>query len=153
VERREQIALLGIPTFAPGEKSEFLRRPMDAIVLNASGGSLDYRAVALIADNDRLRVLCGSENLVMPDHATGSEMLRLARKAFAPTELGGMMGYLTAVEEYLARVDGVPFDPSTLFDAARKLEGACYDATKRQRELSFGVTFETAMRQVCDLSS
>jgi hypothetical protein len=152
-ERREQIALLGIPTFSPDEKSEFLRRPMDAIVVNASGGSLDDRTVKIIADNDQLRVLCGSENLVMPDYSTGSETLRVAKKSYAPTELGGMMGYLTAVEEYLARVDGVPFDPSTLFDAARKLEGVCYEATKRQRELAFGVTFENAMRQVCDLSS
>lgn len=148
-DRREQIALLGIPTFAPEEKSEFLRRPMNALVVNASGGSLDEATVARIAENDELRVVCGSENLVMPDHAAGSSALRRAKKAFAPTELSGMMGYLTAVEEYLARVDGIPFDAGTLFEAARKLEGASYEAARRQRELGYSVSFEDAMRQVC----
>ena len=60
-----------------------------------------------------------------------------------------MMGYLTAVEEYLARVDGIPFDAGTLFEAARKLEGASYEAARRQRELAYSVSFEDAMRQIC----
>jgi hypothetical protein len=148
-ERREQIALLGIPTFAPEEKNEFLRRPMDAVVVNASGGSLDAQTVALIAENEQLRVVCGSENLVMPNPAAGSDVLRRAKKAYAPTELGGMMGYLTAVEEYLSRVEGETFDPRTLYDAAKKLEGACYEASRRQRVLGFTISFEDAMRQVC----
>ncbi len=60
-----------------------------------------------------------------------------------------MMGYLTAVEEYLSRVEGEPFDPKTLYDAAKKLEGACYEASRRQRVLNFTINFEEAMRQVC----
>ena len=91
---------------------------MDAVVANAAGGSLDERAVALIAANARVQVVCGSENLVMPDHAAGSEALRAARKAYCPTELGGMMGYLTAVEEYLAGAEGTPFDVGTLLEAS-----------------------------------
>lgn len=148
-ERREAVATLGIPTFEPGERDEFLRRPMDALVVNASGGSLDAPAVARIAANERIKVVCGSENLVMPDHAAGSEALRRARKAYAPTELGGMMGYLTAVEEYLARVEDIPFDVRTLFEAARELEGASYEATRYARERDFAVSFEDAMRAVC----
>ena len=147
--RREELAALGIPTFATEEKDEFLRRPMDALVVNAAGGSLDEAAVAIIARNDRLRVICGSENLVMPDHSAGSDALRAAKKAYAPTELGGMMGYLTAVEEFLARVEGEVLDVHTLLDAARMLEPAAYDATRFAKERSFAISFEDAMRAVC----
>jgi hypothetical protein len=122
---------------------------MDALVVNAAGGSLDPKAIELIAQNERLRVVCGSENLVMPDHAAGSEALRRARKSYAPTELGGMMGYLTAVEEYLASVEGVPFDLQTLFDASRRLETASYEAVRYQRDRDFALSFEDAMRAVC----
>jgi hypothetical protein len=151
--RREELAALGIPAFAPEEKIDFLRRPMDAVVVNASGGSLDPSSVALIGANERLRVVCGSENLVMPDHAAGSEALRIARKAYAPTELGGMMGYLTAVEEYLARAEGVPFDVGAMMTAAKKLELPSYEATRRARESGFALSFEEAMRVVCERSA
>ena len=146
--RRDEVAALGVPTFEPAQKREFLRRPMDALVVNAAGGTLDAPAVALVAANDRIRVICGSENLVMPDPVAGSDALRRARKAYAPTELGGMMGYLTAVEEYLARIDGVPFDVKTLFDAARQLESASYEATRYARQREFAIGFEDAMRAV-----
>ena len=85
----------------------------------------------------------------MPDHAAGIEALRRGRKAYAPTELGGMMGYLTAVEEYLASVEGVSFDIRTLYDAARRLEVAAYDATRYLRERDYAISFEDAMRSVC----
>lgn len=147
-DRREEVAELAIPTFTPAEKMEFLRRPMDALVVNASGGSLDPATIAAIGSNDRLRVVCGSENLVMPNHATGSDALRAAKKAYAPTELGGMMGYLTAMEEYLARVHGVPFDVRTLMAAAGTLEPLCYAATRHVREGDFVMRFEDAMRVV-----
>ena len=147
--RRAEVAALGISTFEPSQKDEFLRRPMDALTVNAAGGSLDPHAIASISSNERLRVVCGSENLVMPDHAAGSAALRLARKAYAPTELGGMMGYLTAVEEYLAAAEGVPFDVQTLFEASRRLETASYDAVRYQRERDYAVSFEDAMRAVC----
>jgi hypothetical protein len=149
-ERREQLALLGIPTFAPEEKNEFLRRPMDAVVVNAAGDSLDAETIARITENDRLRVVCGSENLIMRDHEAGSEALRRAKKTYAPTELGGMMGYLTAVEEYLARVEEVPFDVRTLYDAAKRLESVAYEAARRQRELGYSITFENAVRRICE---
>ena len=146
--RREEIAALGIPTFAPDEKTELLRRPIDALVVNAAGNSLDPDAVALIACNDRLRVVCGSENLVMPDNVAGAEVLRIARKAYAPTELGGMMGYLTAVEEYFARVEGTAFDVATLFEAAKRLDNPMYTATRYLRDHEFAVSFESAVKAV-----
>ena len=147
--RRDEVGALGIEIFEPSWKDEFLRRPMDALTVNAAGGSLDPHTIAIIASNQRLGVVCGSENLVMPDHAAGSEALRRARKAYAPTELGGMMGYLTAVEEYLASVEGVPFDLQTLFDASRRLETVSYEAVRYQRERDYAVSFEDAMRTVC----
>jgi threonine dehydrogenase-like Zn-dependent dehydrogenase len=147
--RRAEVAALGVQTFDPSQKADFLRKSIDALVVNAAGGSLDPHAVALVAANERLQVVCGSENLVMPDHAAGSEALRRARKSYAPTELGGRMGYLTAVEEYLASVAGVPFDLQTLFDASRRLETASYEAVRYQRERDFAVSFEDAMRTVC----
>jgi hypothetical protein len=146
--RRAEVAMLGVQVFAPEQRDEFLRQPMDAIAVNAAGGSLDPQAVALIGANAQLRVVCGSENLVMPDHAAGSEALRSAGKAYCPTELGGMMGYLTAVEEYLARAEGVPFDVETLLDAARALEPAAYAATRVATERDFAVSFEDAMREL-----
>ena len=151
--RRAEVASLGVRTFAPAEKDAFLAQPMDAVVVNASGNSLDPHAVALIAKNERLRVVCGSENLVMPDHDAGSEALRAARKVYAPTELGGMMGYLTAVEQYLAHVEGVSFDVQALFDAAKGLEPLAYAASARTCERDYTVSFEDAMREVCGAAS
>jgi hypothetical protein len=146
--RRDEIAALGIRTYSPVQREEFLRQPMDAIVVNAAGGSLDPQAIALITANERIKVICGSENLVMPDHVRGSDALRAARKAYCPTELGGMMGYLTAVEEYLSRVEGVPFDVATLLAAARTLDSISYESTRYARESGFAFSFEDAVRAV-----
>jgi hypothetical protein len=145
--RREEVAAMGITTFAPEQKEEFLRHPMDALVVNANGGTLDQRTLALVAQNARLKVVCGSENLAMPDERAGSEQLRVARKLYSPTELGGMMGYLTAVEEYLARVEGVPFDLEALFTAARDLEPAAFAAARYVVERDFTVGFEEGVRK------
>jgi hypothetical protein len=144
--RRAELAALGIEVFPPAERDEFLRQPMDAVAANAAGGSLEPGAVSLIAANDRLRIVCGSENLVMPDHAAGSEALRAAGKVYCPTELGGMMGYLTAVEEYLARAASVPFDVATLMEASKTLDDAAFRATRQVIERDFSLRFEDAMR-------
>ena len=85
----------------------------------------------------------------MPDETAGGEALRAAGKAYAPTELGGMMGYLTAVEQYLAMHEGVPFDIQALFDAAAQLEDPCYRAAVHARESHFAVSFADAVRVVC----
>jgi threonine dehydrogenase-like Zn-dependent dehydrogenase len=146
--RREEVAALGIRVFAPEQRDELLRQPMDAVVVNAAGGSLDPSAIASIAANERIKVICGSENLVMADHAAGSEALRAAKRAYCPTELGGMMGYLTAVEQYLATAERVPFDVATLLEAARTLDGAAFQATRYARESDFAFSFEDAMRTV-----
>lgn len=143
-ERRADLESMGVRTWAPEGKAALLREPIDALVLNAAGGSMDLATARACAANARLQVICGSENLAMPDPAAGPLLLE-ARKIYAPTELGGMMGYLTAVEEYLARAAGVPFDINTLLVASEKLDGAGFSATRRVREGSFRESFEEAV--------
>jgi hypothetical protein len=144
-DKRSEIAARGIRVWSPEGKPDFLREPMDALVLNAAGGSLDRATVDACSRNARLSIVCGSENLVMPD-PSGAEVLRTARKVYCPTEFGGMMGYLTAVEEYLAYAAGKPFHIETLLEAAQKLEEIAYLATKRVRDARFTVSFEDAVR-------
>ena len=146
-ERREELSARSIRARSPDVKSNFLREPMDALVVNASGGTLDTASVRASAANKRLRVICGSENLVMP-HANDAEEYRRVGKAYCPTELGGMMGYLTAVEQYLAHLEKVPFDASTLMVAARSLEKPVREATKLMMDKDFQLTFEQAVEEL-----
>ncbi|MEO7520357.1 MAG: NAD(P)-dependent oxidoreductase [Gemmatimonas sp.] len=134
--RRAELDAMGVRTWAPdstggdtGGEFEFLAQPMDALVVNGSGGSLHYEAVLACCANVDMRVICGSENLVMPD-PSHAELLRQAGKVYAPTELGGMMGYLTAAEEYLARAAGMPFDLESLLQTATALEQVGFHATE-----------------------
>jgi threonine dehydrogenase-like Zn-dependent dehydrogenase len=147
-ERREALERLGVAARAPHEKGTFLSEPMDALVLNASGGSLDRESVRVSSANPRLKVICGSENLVMQDSADAG-IYRVAQKAYCPTELGGMMGYLTAVEQYLAQLAGVSFDVETLFEAATALERPACDATKYMLDHDFTLGFEEAVEAIC----
>ena len=146
--RRAEVAALGIEVWPAEEKVAFLRTRMDAVAVNASGGTLDAPAIEAIAANERLKVVCGSENLVMPDHATGSDALRAARKVYCPTELGGMMGYQTAVEEYLSRLERVTFDVQSMMEAAALLERPAYEATRRVISGGFTASFEDEVRTV-----
>lgn len=142
--RRAELEAMGIRTWGPDAKQAFLQLPMDALVVNAAGGTLDPSAIATCAANARLRVICGSENLVMPD-ASGVATLRDAHKVYAPTELGGMMGYLTAVEQYLAALEGQEFDVGTVLKAAERLETAGFEATTRVLAHGHRETFEEAV--------
>ena len=146
-DRRAELEALGIRTWGPEAKLAMLREPMDALVVNAAGGTLDRATVDACVANARLSVVCGSENLAMPDPSV-QQLLQRARKAYAPTELGGMMGYLTAVEEYLAREAGVPFDIATLMRASEKLDEAGFKATERMRTGAFAETFEQAVTAI-----
>jgi hypothetical protein len=145
--RRAEIAGRAARVLAPAAKREVLAMPLDAIVVNASGGSLDDASVAAIAANETVKVICGSENLAMPD-PRGAAALLAARKLYAPTELGGMMGYLTAVEEYLARRAGTTFELSALLDAARRLDTVGYEAARQVVSGGYRQTFEDAVREI-----
>jgi hypothetical protein len=145
--RRGAAEKLGVRTFGSEDKTQFLAEPMDAIAVNANKESLDPASVDAIVRNPRLRVVCGSENLAMPDPSS-AETLRVARRSYAPTELGGMMGYLTAVEEYLSLLESKPFDVETLMVASQRLAEAGERAARRQVERDFAISFEDAVREV-----
>ncbi len=147
-KRRGELEAMGIEVFAPEAKAALLASPLDALVVNAAGGSLDMASIGIIAANPRLRIVCGSENLAMPDEAAGTDRLRQARKAYAPTELGGMMGYLTAAEEYLAHVADVPFDIGTMVEAAEQLEAPVYAAMQHLRAHGYATSFADSLRSV-----
>jgi hypothetical protein len=142
---------LGAEAWPADRKMELLARPLDAIVVSAAGGSLDDASVAAVAANPRIRVVCGSENLAMPDEDAGARRLLAARTLYAPTELGGMMGYLTAVEEYLTRRDEgrVELDAlyATLLDASRRLEVVGEDGAARVIAGGWRETFAEVVRR------
>lgn len=146
-ERRAELEQRGIRARAPESKPVFLAEPMDALLVNASGASLDHASVVTSAANPRLKVICGSENLVMPE-PRDADLYRAARKAYCPTELGGMMGYLTAVEQYLSHLEGVPFDVQAIMIAAADLEEPACRATRRMIDQDFAIDFETAIEAV-----
>jgi hypothetical protein len=146
--KRERLqAELGVDVRPPEAKGAFLEEAIDAVVVNANGGTLDLATCEAIARNPRIRVVCGSENLTMPD-PRGSEILRAAGTVYAPTEFGGMMGYLTAVEEYFARHAGEPFRLETMLEAATRLEEAGREVTAHVRARDFAVSFEDAVGEV-----
>jgi hypothetical protein len=147
-QRRAALRVSGIEAHGPTEKDAFLRQPMDALVVNASGGSLDPASVQTAAANPRLKAVCGSENLVMPQ-PSDAEVFRNAGKAYCPTELGGMMGYLTAVEQYLAASEGRCFTIESMLEAAEGLQNPAFRATKYMRDKDFAVGFEQAVEAVC----
>lgn len=147
-QRRTELEAMGLKSWAAESKREFLTQPMDALVVNAAGGTLDPSTIAACVSNPRLKVICGSENLVMPEPETGEPALRDAKKVFAPTELAGMMGYLTAAEEHLSRIEGVPFDVGTLLTAAQRLEEAGYEVTARIIAGGHRETFEEAVVKI-----
>ena len=147
-KRRAALRLSDIDVRAVEEKDAFLRQPMDALVVNASGGSLDPASVRVSAANARLKVICGSENLVMPE-PSDADQFRKAKKAYCPTELGGMMGYLTAVEQYLAHDAGERFAIDSMLEAAEGLQEPAFRATKYMRDNDFRMSFEAAIDTVC----
>ena len=141
---RAALADEGVEALPVEQKRALLARPVDAVVVNAAGGSLDGASVRAIAANPAVRVVCGSENLAMPDPAD-ERVLLAAGKVYAHTELGGMMGYLTAAEEYLARVQGVPFDVATLLTAAAQLHAVGARGARRVVSSGFTESFEDAV--------
>lgn len=144
---REALEARGVRCWAPENKAEFLRQPMDALVLNAAGGSLDTDTVKRCAANPRLTVINGSENLVMP-HPEDEEILRAAHKVFCPCECAGMMGYLTAAEEYLSHLAGDAFAVQSMFEAAKALAAPGERATRHVIAGGYRQTMAEAMKEL-----
>jgi hypothetical protein len=146
-EVREALAADGVAAWDVDRKLELLALPVDAIVVSAAGGSLDGEAVRAIAANPAVRVVCGSENLAMPN-AADERLLLAAGKVYCHPELGGMMGYLTAVEEYLARREGVAFDIAPLLVAATRLYEVGIAGTERVIVGGYRESFQDAVRAI-----
>jgi len=144
---RARLEARGVKCWAPSGKQAFLAEPMDALVLNAAGGSLDSATVAACAANARLRVITGSENLVMPNPAD-EDVLRRGQKIFCPCECAGMMGYLTAAEEYLTHLAGEEFRVASMYEAAKALEAPGERATKHVIDGGYAQTMTEAMKQL-----
>lgn len=142
-EKRRKLEQMNVKAFR--DKESLFSLPLDAICVNASGGTLDDYAVDQICDNGYIKIVCGSENLAMPNPDHSLTMLA-CQKIYAPTELCGMMGYLTAVEEYLCRKNNVAFDVNQLFEASKRLSGVGYFGVRVAKQSGFKVLFEEAVR-------
>jgi hypothetical protein len=141
--KREKIAASGVVALPPERKAEALALDVDAVVVNANKHSLDFGAVDSIVSNPAVRVICGSENEAMPNPGD-ADRLREAGKIYCPTEFGGMMGYLTAVEEYYHQLEGTTFVVSVMMDAARMLLPASEEIGRRIISSSFILPFSDA---------
>lgn len=145
--RRADLLRDNIPVFEPSAKLSMLKEPMDALVVNAAAGSLDVDTISACVANPRLKIICGSENMAMKD-PQGSARLLAAKKIYCPTELGGMMGYLTAVEEYLAVKDGLRFEMRQMLEASKRLEIVGRQAASLIRSRNYELDFEAAAEEI-----
>jgi len=136
-----------IPCWPIEKKADFLKLPLDALAVNADGGTLDESTIGAIAESPTLKVVCGCENLAMSD-PRGEAVLLSAKKLFSPTELCGMMGYLTAVEDYLAYFHGSEMDMAGLIEGAAQMKDAAVKATEYALQSDFSVSFADAMQKV-----
>lgn len=146
-KRRAELEAQGIRVCPPEHKLELLKEPMDALVVNAAAGTLDVDTVSAAVANPRLKIVCGSENMAMKD-PEGSTRLLAAKKIYCPTELGGMMGYLTAVEEYLAVKDGLRFEMRQMLEASKRLEVVGRQAASLIRSRGYEMGFEQAAEEI-----
>jgi hypothetical protein len=145
--RRDQIDGTTSCVWDADRKLEMLQEPMDALVVNAAAGSLDVPTISAAVANPRLKIVCGSENMAMKD-PEGNQRLLAAKKIYCPTELGGMMGYLTAVEEYLAVKDGLRFEIRQMLEASRRLEVVGRQAASLVRSRGYQIDFELAAEEI-----
>jgi hypothetical protein len=140
----ERLRGLGVYTWQAAQKAEFLSLPIDALVVNANGSSLDSETVDAIIRSQTLKIIAGSENLALSNPEDERRLLA-AKKLYCPTEFCGMMGYLSAVESYLSYVEGVPFELEGLFDKASRLAVVAAEAIGQILKQDYSVTFEEAV--------
>lgn len=128
-KRAKQAIEKGFKVHSIDEVAKLLADSFDAVALNANGNSLTSERVAAICNNNQLKIICGCENLVFAADANETPFTR-ARKIFTPTEMCGMMGYLTAVEEYLRTQARSSFSIDEMYTPAKRLEEVGYSAAK-----------------------
>lgn len=128
-------------------KMTLLKKEIDALVVNASGGTLDAETVSALCNNSRTKIVCGCENLALRDR-NGKQAMRDAGIIYAPTEIGGIMGYLTAVEQYLCQSAGVKFEPQAMIDASQPLEETGFRVAGCIVDSGHKLLFDEAVDQV-----
>ena len=150
--RRNELQIGGIRVWDVVSKLEMLREPIDALVVNAAAGTLDAETITACVNNPRLKIVCGSENMAMKD-PQGATRLLAAKKIYCPTELGGMMGYLTAVEEYLAVKEGLRFEIRQMLEASKRLEVVGRQASSLIKSRGYELTFEQAAEEIGSMAA
>jgi len=136
-----ELSAKGIDAFAPDKREQFLSQEIDVIVINANGSTLDAKTNLQLANNKNLKLICGCENLMLVD-PEGRELFRNSKKIFCPPEYCGMMGYLTAVEEYLTSQAGEEWNIQTMWEPSRLLKEHSRATASRVLEGDFSSTFE-----------
>ncbi len=145
--KRHLVEENGTRAWDPSDKSTFMSLPLDAIAVNANAGTLDMETIEAICRNPELKLVTGCENLAMPDHR-GAQRLQAARKIYTPTEMCGMMGYLTAVEEFLSNQANKPFTYQDMFEPCKKLEEVGLKGTQLVMKKNFACSLEDAVREI-----
>ena len=135
----------GVPFWKPEGLNEFLKQPLDAIVINANGSTLCDETVEAITANNAIRIICGSENLAMPN-PDNEIKLREASQIYCPTEFCGMMGFLTAVEQNISRRNGKDFMLESMIEPCKVLDEAAYKGIGRVLKDDYKLSFSDAIR-------
>lgn len=143
----EMLRKLDVEVFEPSKKQDLFKLPLHAVCVNASGGSLDDETIKNICSNKTIKIISGSENLAMPN-PSGTQTFLNAEKILAPMELCGMMGYLTAVEEYLCTKLTKKFEVTKLFEAAQKLDEIGYQGVKYVINSGYQKSFEDSIKEI-----
>ena len=144
---RNELLRMGVKAMLPEDKATFLATPMDALVVNGNGGSLDAMSMDVLKENQSLKIVCGSENLMM-QNVDDAKVLQQNKKIFYPSEYCGMTGYLTAVEEYLSRIEGVDFSLDSMYPVAQRIEQSAYEATQSILGNNYNFSFEEAVIKI-----
>ncbi len=138
---KQELSALGVTVLDASDKERFVNLPIDLVAVNAVGGTLDATTCDAFANNKQTKFVSGCENLVMPN-AIDSEILRRAKKMYVHTELCGMMGYLTAVENYLCVVNGTQFNVASMFEAAKSLRPVGSRVSEEVIKNGYAASFE-----------
>ncbi|MCB0310083.1 MAG: hypothetical protein KDD42_02535 [Bdellovibrionales bacterium] len=146
--RRQQLAeSYACQIFSEEEHQKFFEMELDALVLNTNGGSLTRLTAQTIANNPRIKLLCGSENLPFADDSA-KQILFDARKLYCPTELGGMFGFLAAAEVFYCSLEDKPFDMTTVLEATKRLEAVGREVVQHIVRNNYKIDFPTAVKAI-----
>ncbi len=149
VRRQKAIEKVGAFVWRGDERTLFLHEPLDAVVFNANGGSLDNETVGDILNSRTIKIVTGCENMIWPDGVSREEEFLRSGKIMPPTELTGMGGWLAAAEALIAKREGdSSFQVEQMFDSLIGLERVGREVANSIREAGFNRTFATALYDI-----